>query len=100
MSLSGRSQRPLGGDRPRAMRRPETMSGSYHGPQRRRPYADQPEWLLLAYGHARAAGVPCGTVTEFCRRHLHLLPLGPKLTCTAVITTFMVPGNANNSGPA
>lgn len=77
------------------------MSGSYHGEQRHgQRYAHHPEWLLLAYAHARAAGVVCGSVNDFCQRHLPLLPLGDKLTTTAVITTFMSPGNANKGGPS
>ncbi len=75
------------------------MSESYHGEQRHgQRYAHHPEWLLLAYAHARAAGVPCGSVNEFCRRHLSLLPLGNKLTTTAVITTFIRPAHATRAG--
>lgn len=76
------------------------MSGSYHGEQRHgQRYAHQPEQLLLAYCHARAAGVPCGSVNDFCRRHLSLLPLGDILTTTAIITTFIWPGHASKGGP-
>jgi hypothetical protein len=77
------------------------MPESYHGEQRHgQRYAHHPEWLLLAYAHARAAGVPCGSVNEFCRRHLSLLPLGNKLTTTAVITTFIRPAHASKGGPS
>jgi hypothetical protein len=77
------------------------MSGSYHGEQRHgQRYAHHPEWLLQAYCHARAVGVLCGSVNDFCQRHLPLLPLGDKLTTTAVITTFIRPAHASKGGPS
>jgi hypothetical protein len=72
---------------------------SYHAEQRHgQRYAHHPERMLLCYCHARAAGVLCGSVNDFCRRHLLLLPLGEKLTTTAVITTFIWPGYASKGG--
>jgi hypothetical protein len=37
-------------------------------------------------------------VDDFCRRHLSLLPLGDKLTTTAVITAFIWPAHATGAG--
>jgi hypothetical protein len=75
------------------------MSESYHAKQRPgQRFAHQPEWLLRAYCHARSAGVPCRSVDEFCQRHLPLLPLGDKLTTTAVITALIWPGYASKGG--
>jgi hypothetical protein len=60
------------------------------GPSAAQP-RDDSEWLFLAYCHARTAGLPAIPVRDFCRRHLHLVPMGPKLTTEAVIRTYILP---------
>jgi len=58
---------------------------------------ENPKWLLIAYCHARTAGLPAMPVRDFCSRHLHLVPLGPRLTTEAVIRTYIMapPGDRN-----
>lgn len=68
------------------------MSGFYqNGQAGKHPLARHHAWLLLSYCHARTAGFPTGTVDEFCRRNLAMLPLGARLTCTAVIRSVLIP---------
>lgn len=68
------------------------MSEFYQSSQGGKKFlARHPEWLLLSYCHARAAGFPTGTAHEFCRRNLPLLPLADRLTCTTVIWSVAIP---------
>jgi hypothetical protein len=50
-----------------------------------------PTCLILAYGHARQAGLPWCSFRDFCRRHLALSPLGPRLTTEVVLRTLILP---------
>lgn len=67
------------------------MSSSYIDGATDPQPTDDHEWLFLAYCHARTAGLPQIPVREFCRRHVHLVPLGSKLTTEAVIRTYILP---------
>lgn len=69
------------------------MNRSYQGEQPRSQHrlARHPEWLLLAFCHAKAGGHPVGTAAGFCRRHLPLAALGARLTTEAVIVSLLSP---------
>jgi hypothetical protein len=60
-------------------------------PRSQHRLARHPEWLLLAYCHAKAIGFPVGTADGFCRRHLPLAALGARLTTEAVIVSLLSP---------
>ncbi len=55
------------------------------------PPRDPREWLILSYCHARALGLPAGSVSDYCDKHLPLMFLGPRLTTKAVICSLMFP---------
>lgn len=52
---------------------------------------DPPEWLVLSFCHARAAGLPTGTFREFCQRQLPLVALASRLTTEVVLHTLVCP---------
>ncbi len=67
------------------------MSASYHGGSTAGQPTGHSQWLHMAYCHARASGLPQCRVDDFCRRHLYLAPLGPKLTTEVVLRTLILP---------
>ena len=60
-------------------------------PRSQHQLSRHPEWLLLAFCHAKASGCPVGTADEFCRRNLSLVALGSRLTTEAVIVMLLCP---------
>lgn len=69
------------------------MSRSYHGTPagKQHPLAKHPEWLLIAYCHARAAGLPAGSADQFCTQHLAFASLADRLTTEVVLFTLLFP---------
>jgi hypothetical protein len=67
------------------------MSASYHGGSTAGQPTGHSTWLYVAYVMARQRDIPYCTKAEFCRRHLSLAPLGPKLTTEVVLRTLILP---------